>query len=915
MGDCNCKHGTNGAVAVCPECDILQMARNNYFTGKLLVERDFTDEQRYTMGKLRRHNQRLHGWGVVCGLKVKQHPNPACQSQYVIVEPGTAIDCCGREILLTCEEYFDFENAFLANWQKQHGPGSQPDNNPHTLQICISYKECPAENVPAIFDDCSTGGGSCQPNRILEGHSLDVITDPVPSTPDPQGVTLKWDFTKNIANAVKVAEDDASNRVYVLTSVTKGSTSTAALYVIDTTNYTFLTPVTYAKTKGLDVAVSPSGDFVYVAVQPATGAPQINVYKASDFTTTVNQLSVGTVTDPTVRLATYPATEGSLFAFGNKAGVVAWSGVDASGATSTTIASITAPVAMAVSEKNQYAYVATSGSSTVAVITLGTLTVTAANNITLPTAPASLSITGTTGDEKLAALDTAGAGTLYFVTIPAAGPASTKVISQSVTGFTYSPMQVLLSPGGKWAYVLEQDTATSNAYVQVVDEHAVELGKAKVLGDAVAVGIGPQSETLSDDGTHLYVPFINASQPNLGGVAIVEVIQADCGDIFQTIINCCPDCDQGNCLVLATITGYVYQNPVTDSEIDNLTDRHLLVSTDILTKAVQCLINQGTGTGPVGPQGPVGPAGTNGATWYEGNGAPGALAGNNNDLYLDISSGDIYQMQAGAWKKIGNIKGPSGTPGTNGATWHEGNGAPGALAGNNNDLYLDIATDDVYQMQAGSWVKIGNIKGAPGTNGTPGQDGAGITAVSAKFVTCDQPGSASLSGPKTSQTLNLTIPGCCNTSLVKIAGISWTRNGGKVPVNDLQQVGLKIAFSEVVQSADLTPNSIVLLSTSSGGQLGEVAINITPGNFATLGKVTSAFTPASGNVNGLSFVLANASAFQGLGNLRIFVKGDFIRDKSGHGVDGDHLPPWLPARPTGDGIEGGTFESWFTVSG
>ena len=59
----------------CVECESPQLARNNFFTGKLLVERDFTDEQRFFLGKERRHNQRLHGWGTVCGLKVEPHPN------------------------------------------------------------------------------------------------------------------------------------------------------------------------------------------------------------------------------------------------------------------------------------------------------------------------------------------------------------------------------------------------------------------------------------------------------------------------------------------------------------------------------------------------------------------------------------------------------------------------------------------------------------------------------------------------------------------------------------------------------------------------------------------------------------------------------------------------------------------------
>ncbi len=38
-----------------------------------MLARDFVDEQRYVIEKLRHHNQKLHGAGVVCGLKVVQH--------------------------------------------------------------------------------------------------------------------------------------------------------------------------------------------------------------------------------------------------------------------------------------------------------------------------------------------------------------------------------------------------------------------------------------------------------------------------------------------------------------------------------------------------------------------------------------------------------------------------------------------------------------------------------------------------------------------------------------------------------------------------------------------------------------------------------------------------------------------------
>jgi len=63
-------------------------------------------------------------------------------------------------------------------------------------------------------------------------------------------------------------------------------------------------------------------------------------------------------------------------------------------------------------------------------------------------------------------------------------------------------------------------------------------------------------------------------------------------------------------------------------------------------------------------------------------------------------------------------------------------------------------------------------------------------------------------------------------------------------------------------------------------------------------------------VNGAWFKPAEAVS----GPLRIVLKGDFIRDESGRGVDANHLPPWLPERLSGDGVEGGTFESWLSIS-
>src|SRR5579863_10515891 len=196
----------HSAGETCVECEIPQLARNNYFTGKLLVERDFTDEQRFFLGKERRHNQRLHGCGTVCGLRVKPHPNVACQTQYLVVDAGTAIDCCGHEILLRDEINFDFRAAFEAEWNKLNGTtNATPDGDEYKLQICISYNECGAEPLPSLFDECGCDEKGCQPNRILESYRLGVILNAKERVHDPIGVELTWDGTiSRIDNPVRM---------------------------------------------------------------------------------------------------------------------------------------------------------------------------------------------------------------------------------------------------------------------------------------------------------------------------------------------------------------------------------------------------------------------------------------------------------------------------------------------------------------------------------------------------------------------------------------------------------------------------------------------------------------------------------------------------------------------------------------
>src|SRR6186997_2009960 len=78
--------------------------RLRWFTGRFITARDLTDEQEYHLERHRLHNRLLHGWGTVCGLAVHPHDRADCAHEWVSVDPGIAIDCRGREIVLPCRE-------------------------------------------------------------------------------------------------------------------------------------------------------------------------------------------------------------------------------------------------------------------------------------------------------------------------------------------------------------------------------------------------------------------------------------------------------------------------------------------------------------------------------------------------------------------------------------------------------------------------------------------------------------------------------------------------------------------------------------------------------------------------------------------------------------------------------------------
>lgn len=625
---------------LCPECDIGPFTRNHYFTGKLLVEADFTDEQHYHMEKMRHHEQRLHGWGVVCGLKVKQHDNPACRDRFVCIEPGTAIDCCGHEIVVREQECPDITQLDAIKTLKKKN-----DTAPHTLQVCIRYRECPIEEIPVLYDDCGCDDTQCAPNRILESYDFDILLDP-PKDPDEFDTPrLHWENTINIAHVARVALHDDSHSLYALVANT--------VYKVSTDNNAIVPPSLVLPANGVELAVSNDGTRLYVVTEPVGSSTnlQLFIYDTANLANpAINTQGIdidGTAGGDEVSLAVAPAADNRLFALVLKTGnVLVWE-TDINTMANPALRTMvdlqgTTVAGLVISSNGKYAYTGNTTDHNIRVLDVAAMAPAASSPIpVLPDTafPSALAVVSSTGPDLLAVADHE-TKKLYLVDPNTGSP---KLLGS--LDLDYKPVALVASPGGHWVYVLEQDGNTQTSYVQAVNVHGMQQMPPVKPTTAIKVGNDSQRLALTTSGQHMYVPYAGyPTQTNDGGVAIIAVSEQNCDDILWRHLDGCPHCDIPNCVVLATIENYVYGDKIEDqtdppadpqddrnsgvARINNREGRRLLPSTQVLTEVIECLLENGTGgTGLQGPPGPQGDPGSQGAPGQQGDPGPGLEVG------------------------------------------------------------------------------------------------------------------------------------------------------------------------------------------------------------------------------------------------------------------------------------------------
>jgi hypothetical protein len=622
----------NSAQYNCPACNYGAFVRNNYFTGKLLVERDFTDETRFHMEKMRHHEQLLHGTGVVCGLKVKPHSIPACRDRFVCIEPGFAVDCCGHDIIVREEECIDILQLPEIKALKE-----QNDQTAHKLQICVRFRECPTEDIPVLYDDCGCDDTKCAPNRILESYDVGVILD-AKDQPQPfHTPRFERNSTINIAHSSRVALHDGTHRLFVATSDSPGTVT-----AINTDNHAIVTSKSFS-TKVIALAANKTGDRLYVVLEPSTaGNPrQLLVLETTaglpDFSAA--PLDIANSAGSEIYLAVAP--NGRLYVLVAATGDLLRGPTDldtnknaAAPGTPKNLAP-TPLVGLVISTDGKQGFTLDPAGQVLLVKNLH-LNSTSAGPLTISavTKPKALALVGSTAADMLVVAQDAPAQLLLI-----APDQATPLVGTPVS-LAHPPVSIVVSPGGHWAYVLEEDATGS--FVQSVSLDRLQLNLPVTAAAEFKVGTDSQELVLSTSGNLLYVPSIgDAADP--GGVAILEISEAACSEIIWRHLDGCPHCDLPDCVVLATIENYQLgdkieeqTDPPTDppagvAHINNRT-RQVLVSTQVLTELIECLAEHGNGgagtQGPPGTQGPQGPQGDPGPAGGIGpagaNGAAGA---------------------------------------------------------------------------------------------------------------------------------------------------------------------------------------------------------------------------------------------------------------------------------------------------
>jgi len=151
-------------------CTLHQFRRNRYFYGKLMSVRDFETEQSYINDKRHLLNRMIHGAGIIRGFSNMALKNDGGAVEIVFNTGGTALDCCGNEIVVSGDGLsVPVYNGAVPLTAALLATG--------TYYLYLNYNETEAESVSAIVNPSSCEEKCCN-NRIVESFTVTAVTTP-----------------------------------------------------------------------------------------------------------------------------------------------------------------------------------------------------------------------------------------------------------------------------------------------------------------------------------------------------------------------------------------------------------------------------------------------------------------------------------------------------------------------------------------------------------------------------------------------------------------------------------------------------------------------------------------------------------------------------------------------------------------
>jgi hypothetical protein len=177
-----CRDGCGGSCG----CGHASLERPLWFTGQLVGPNDLMALQEWVLGRSRRHNRMVHGWGVSCGLAVSptrtEQQDPVPWS--VTVSAGFAISGCGDDICVPSDVRLDIRQPQPARsdvcappvdpWCAPVQQRREPDR---WYYLAVRYAEERRRPVRGSACSCGCDDDPCEFSRTAETYQFAILEE------------------------------------------------------------------------------------------------------------------------------------------------------------------------------------------------------------------------------------------------------------------------------------------------------------------------------------------------------------------------------------------------------------------------------------------------------------------------------------------------------------------------------------------------------------------------------------------------------------------------------------------------------------------------------------------------------------------------------------------------------------------